>query len=46
MVEDSELWDVIENTSFIPTGEIKIGDVTSQVPKTKKEFDDADRLQG
>lgn len=35
MVEYSELWDVIEDGPFVPSKAVKIGDTTSQVPKTK-----------
>lgn len=38
-----KLWNVIEDGPFIPTKPEKVGEVTSQVPKTKKDFDDADR---
>ncbi|KAF3643604.1 Exocyst complex component SEC5B [Capsicum annuum] len=42
MAEDSELWDIIVDDPLIPTRVVKVGDVTSQVPKTKKEYDDDD----
>ncbi|XP_070019978.1 uncharacterized protein [Nicotiana sylvestris] len=41
MVEDSELWDVICDGPFVPTK--NLGDPAIAIPKTKKEFNDADR---
>ncbi|XP_075092057.1 uncharacterized protein LOC142172172 [Nicotiana tabacum] len=41
MVEDSELWDVICDGPFVPTK--NLGDPTIAIPKTRKEFNDADR---
>lgn len=43
MGEDSNLWDAIKDGPFISKREVKIEYVTSQVPKAKKEFDDANR---
>ncbi|XP_070031897.1 kinetochore protein SLK19-like [Nicotiana tomentosiformis] len=40
-VEDSELWDVICDGPFIPVK--AIGEPTVSVPKTRKEYNDADR---
>ncbi|XP_016479015.1 uncharacterized protein LOC107800369 [Nicotiana tabacum] len=40
MVEYSELWDVIYDGPFIPTK--TIGDLVVIVPKTRKEYNDAD----
>ncbi|XP_075099041.1 uncharacterized protein LOC142175931 [Nicotiana tabacum] len=42
MAEDSELWDVICDGPFVPTK--KIGDPALTVPKTRNEFNDADRI--
>nr|XP_009592669.1 uncharacterized protein LOC104089462 [Nicotiana tomentosiformis]XP_016500906.1 PREDICTED: uncharacterized protein LOC107819318 [Nicotiana tabacum] len=41
MAEDSELWDIICDGPFVPTK--TIGDPAVTVPKTRKEFNDADR---
>ncbi|XP_070042946.1 uncharacterized protein [Nicotiana tomentosiformis] len=41
MDEDSELWDVICDGPFVPTK--NLGDPTISIPKTRKEFNDADR---
>nr|XP_009761716.1 PREDICTED: uncharacterized protein LOC104213861 [Nicotiana sylvestris] len=41
MVEDSELWDVICDGPFVPMKTVGEGTVT--VPKTRKEYNDADR---
>lgn len=43
MSEDCELQDMIEDDHFIPSKTIKDSEVTYNVPKTKKNFDDADR---
>nr|XP_009784810.1 PREDICTED: uncharacterized protein LOC104233165 [Nicotiana sylvestris] len=41
MVEDSELWDVICDGPFVPTK--TIGEPAVIVPKTRNEYDDANR---
>ncbi|XP_075101076.1 uncharacterized protein LOC142176738 [Nicotiana tabacum] len=41
MAEDSELWDVICDGPFVPMK--TIGEGTVIVPKTRKEYNDADR---
>nr|XP_018629411.1 uncharacterized protein LOC108946727 [Nicotiana tomentosiformis] len=41
MAEDSELWGVICDSTFVPTK--KVGDPAVTVPKTRKVFNDADR---
>ncbi|XP_075083716.1 uncharacterized protein LOC142167495 [Nicotiana tabacum] len=41
MAEDSELWDVIFDGPFVPTK--NLGDPAVAIPKTRKEFNDADR---
>nr|XP_016485388.1 PREDICTED: uncharacterized protein LOC107805818 [Nicotiana tabacum] len=41
MAEDSELWDVICDGPYVPTK--KVGDPTVTMPKTRKEYDDANR---
>ncbi|XP_070019993.1 uncharacterized protein [Nicotiana sylvestris] len=43
MDEDSELWDVICNGPYMPTK--KIGDLSLTMPKTRKEYNDADRKE-
>ncbi|XP_033510647.1 uncharacterized protein [Nicotiana tomentosiformis] len=41
MAEDSELWDVICDRPFVPTK--NLGDPAVAIPKTRKEFNDADQ---
>ncbi|XP_009804869.1 uncharacterized protein LOC142177477 [Nicotiana tabacum] len=41
MAEDSELWDVICDGLYIPTK--SVGDLPLTMPKTRKEYTDADR---
>ncbi|XP_070036328.1 uncharacterized protein [Nicotiana tomentosiformis] len=41
MAENSELWDVICDGPFLPTK--NLGDPAVAIPKTRKEFNDADR---
>ncbi|XP_075099158.1 uncharacterized protein LOC142176021 [Nicotiana tabacum] len=41
MAEDSELWDVICDVPYVPTK--SVGDLPLMMPKTKKEYTDADR---
>ncbi|XP_070006368.1 uncharacterized protein [Nicotiana sylvestris] len=40
MAEDSELWDIIRDGPFVPTK--TIGDPAVTIPKTRKEYNDAD----
>lgn len=35
-VEDTELWDVILDRPYIPTNEVKDGELTTTVVKTRK----------
>ena len=44
MAEDSEVWDVICKGPYVPTMEVKDGEVTRFIPKTSKQFNDSDRL--
>ncbi|XP_070032693.1 uncharacterized protein [Nicotiana tomentosiformis] len=41
MAEDSELWDVICDRPYVPTK--NVGEPAVMVPKTRKEYNDADR---
>ncbi|XP_019239937.1 PREDICTED: uncharacterized protein LOC109219924 [Nicotiana attenuata] len=41
MAEDFELWDIICDGPFVPTK--NLGDLAVAIPKTRKEFNDADR---
>ncbi|XP_019251278.1 PREDICTED: uncharacterized protein LOC109230207 [Nicotiana attenuata] len=41
MAEDSELWDAICDGPFVPTK--TLGDPATAIPKTRKEFNDANR---
>ncbi|XP_070056388.1 uncharacterized protein [Nicotiana tomentosiformis] len=41
MAEDSKLWDIICDGPFVPTK--NLGDPAVAIPKTRKEFNDADR---
>ncbi|XP_070013938.1 uncharacterized protein [Nicotiana sylvestris] len=41
MAEDFELWDVICDVPYVPTK--SVGDLPLMIPKTKKEYTDADR---
>ncbi|XP_055803462.1 uncharacterized protein LOC129872522 [Solanum dulcamara] len=43
MVEDSELWDIVIDSPFIPTIELEEGDVTKVMPKTWQQYNEADR---
>ena len=44
MAEDSEVWDVICKGPYVPTMEVKDGEVTRVIPKTRKQYNDSDRL--
>lgn len=35
MAEDSELWEIILDGPFVPTNEVKEGEITKIVPKTR-----------
>ncbi|KAH0689613.1 hypothetical protein KY289_016971 [Solanum tuberosum] len=41
--EDSELWDIILDGPYIPIKEMKNGELTTTVVKTRKDYDEADR---
>ena len=41
--EDTELWDVILDEPYIPTKEVKDGELTTTVVKTRKEYNEMDR---
>lgn len=36
MAEDCKLWDIIIDEPFVPTKHVKVGDVTSNVPKKRR----------
>ncbi|WMV14570.1 hypothetical protein MTR67_007955 [Solanum verrucosum] len=42
-VEDTKLWDVILDGPYIPTKEVKDGELTTIVVKTRKEYNEMDR---
>ena len=44
MAEDSEVRDVICKGPYVPTMEVKDGEVTRVIPKTRKQYNDSDRL--
>ena len=44
MTEDSEVCDVICKGPYMPTMEVKDGEVTRVIPKTRKQYNDSDRL--
>ena len=44
MAEDSEVWNVICKGPNVPTLEVKDGEVTRVIPKTRKQYNDSDRL--
>ena len=43
MAEDSEVWDVICKGPYVPTMEVKDGEVTRVIPKTRKHSNDSVR---
>ena len=43
MVEDSELWDIVLDGSFIPMIEENDGEKTRLVPKPRQTYEEADR---
>ncbi|WMV08056.1 hypothetical protein MTR67_001441 [Solanum verrucosum] len=42
-VEDIELWDVILDGPYIPTKDVLDGDLTKVIPKTRREYNEADK---
>ena len=44
IAEDSEVWEVICKGSYVPTMEFKDLEVTRVIPKTRKQYNDSDRL--
>ena len=44
MAEDSEVRDVICKGPYVTTMEVKDGEVTRVIPKTRKQYNDSDRL--
>ncbi|XP_015060063.1 uncharacterized protein LOC107005933 [Solanum pennellii] len=43
MAEDSEVWDVICKGPYVPTMEVKYGEVTRVIPKTRQQYNDSDK---
>ncbi|XP_015162449.1 uncharacterized protein [Solanum tuberosum] len=43
MAEDNELCDVILDGPYIPTKDVKEGDVTRVIPKSRREYDEVDK---
>ncbi|WMV50183.1 hypothetical protein MTR67_043568 [Solanum verrucosum] len=41
--EDIELWDVIFDGPYVPTKDVKEGELTNVIPKTTREYDKVDR---
>ncbi|XP_049399696.1 uncharacterized protein LOC125863713 [Solanum stenotomum] len=41
--EDTELWDIILDGPYIPTKEVKVGELTTTIVKTRKEYNEMDR---
>ncbi|XP_049368191.1 uncharacterized protein LOC125833082 [Solanum verrucosum] len=41
--EDTELWDVILDGPYIPTKDVVDGELTKVIPKTRREYNEADR---
>ncbi|XP_069149834.1 uncharacterized protein [Solanum lycopersicum] len=44
MAENTEVWDFICKVPYMPTMEVKDGEVTRVIPKTRKQYNDSDRL--
>ncbi|KAH0691227.1 hypothetical protein KY289_018585 [Solanum tuberosum] len=42
MAEDNEMWDIVLDGPFIPTIELKDGDITKVIPKTSQEYNELD----
>ena len=43
MAEDSQLWDIVLDGPHVPTKEVKDGEITKVVPKTRQEYTEEDR---
>lgn len=43
IAEDSQLWDVILDVPYIPTNEVKDGELTTTVVKTRKGYNEANK---
>lgn len=43
MAEDSEIWDIILDGPYVPTKNVKEGNLTRVVPKFRREYDESDR---
>ena len=43
MAEDSQIWDIVLDGPFIPTSEVKDGEITRVIPKTRQQYSEADR---
>ena len=43
MAEDSELWDIILDGPYIPMKEVKESEITRLVPKTRTEYNEAEK---
>jgi len=41
--EDTELWDVILDGPYIPTKDVKEGELRKVIPKTIREYDEVDQ---
>ena len=44
MAEDSEVWDIICKVPYVPTTEVKDGEVTRVIPKARKQYNDSDGI--
>ncbi|XP_069146035.1 uncharacterized protein [Solanum lycopersicum] len=43
MAEDSELWDIVLDGPFILMSDVKDGEITILIPKTRQQYNEADR---
>ena len=43
MAEDSELWDIVLDGPHISTMVVKDGEITKDIPKTQKQYNEADQ---
>ena len=43
MAEDSQIWDIVLDGPFIPTSEVKDGEITRVIPKTRQQYNEVDR---
>lgn len=43
MVEGSEIWDIVPNGPYVLTLEVKEGEVTKVIPKTRQQYSEVDR---